>query len=142
MSHVCLYRSQLVRIYSGIGVCHKHWRKYICCVSSNSVTNTAQKHSLFYSVVQLKMHSIPSSKSGVYTCILTLQRFCSSKVEKQRKVIEYLSVLDEPSSHGADLVPDPVSLQFVPACSPVKQEDIDTLQEFVRNSKRLLVMTG
>ena len=140
MSHACLYRSHLVRINSGIRVYHKHWRKNICCVSSNSVTNTVQKHSFFYSVVQLKMHSILSSKSGV--CILILQRFCSSKIEKQRKVIEYLSVLDGPSSHGTDSVPEPVSLQFVPACSPIKQEDIDTLQEFVRNSKRLLVMTG
>ena len=140
MSHVCLYRSQLIRIFSGTHVYHKHWRKYICCVSSNSVTNIIQKRSLFYSVVQLKMHSILSSKSGV--SILTLQRFCSTKTEKQRKVIEYLSVLDEPSSQGTDSVPEPVSLQFVPACSPIKQEDIDTLQEFVRNSKRLLVMTG
>ena len=140
MSHVCLYRSQIVRIFSGIRVCHKHLRKYICCVSSISVTSRIQKRSLFYSVVHLKMHSILSSKSGV--CILTLQRFCSTKIEKQRKVIEYLSVLDEPSSHGTNSVPEPVSLQFVPACSPIQQEDIDTLQEFVRNSKRLLVMTG
>lgn len=70
---------------------------------------------------------------------LTAVRLCST--EKQRKIIEYLSVLDQQVAAGEVKVP-PVSMNFVPTCGPAKQEDIEKLQEFIHRSKRLLVMTG
>ena len=33
-------------------------------------------------------------------------------------------------------------LNFVPSSKPVEQADIDQLQEFIHNAKRLLVLTG
>ena len=52
-------------------------------------------------------------------------------------------MLDKKSNESDDSVKEhAVSLKFVPVCAPAKQKDIETLQEFVRNSKRLLVMTG
>ena len=69
---------------------------------------------------------------------LTSVRLCST--EKQRRIIEYLSVLDQQTD--TEVEPPPVSLKFVPQCGPARQEDIEKLQEFVQKSKRLLVMTG
>ena len=67
-------------------------------------------------------------------------RLCST--EKQRKVIEYLSVLDQQPDAGVHINEPPISTKFVPPCAPAKQEDLERLQEFVQRSKRLLVMTG
>lgn len=42
-----------------------------------------------------------------------------------------------------DVIPKPVtSSRFVPKCEPVRDEDVQRLQEFVNHSKRLMLMTG
>lgn len=96
---------------------------------------------------KLQTMSVVSSKKSILR-LISLRFYCT---EKQRKVIEYMSVLDSPesvplfcaetqSSEANEHVP--ASTKFVPACSPAEQEDIEKLQEFTRKSRKLFVMTG
>ena len=88
-----------------------------------------------------KMQNIMLQSQKKLILSLTCLRACST--EKQRKVIEYLSVLDkEAEGSAANDEPPVVSTEFIPASLPPRPEDIETLQDFIINSKRLLVMTG
>ena len=84
--------------------------------------------------------SVTLHSSKTHFIRLVSVRLCST--EKQRRIIEYLSVLDQQTDGGIQVEAPPVSMKFVPTCGPARQEDIEKLEEFVLKSKRLLVMTG
>ena len=84
--------------------------------------------------------SVTLHSSKTHFIRLASVRLCST--EKQRQIIEYLSVLDQQTGGGIQAEAPPVSMKFVPTCDPARQEDIEKLEEFVHKSKRLLVMTG
>lgn len=107
------------------------------------------KHSHKAKVLSFENITVCSSYCSVwklpeYSVAQAVSSGRSSKSEVH--IVEnYLTNCDAEGENGSDLAlfPDPnVSNMFVPKCEPAQPEDIKRLQEFVKHSRQLLVLTG